>query len=84
MDGGSRVNVKAEKVYVTTFRTLPLYCFRAILKKIAHMSRTERMYLCGFVALCVRMSVAGANKGEGRHIKLCKQNTAMLIVLREN
>ena len=42
------------------------------------------MSLCGFVALCVRMSVAGANKVEGRHIKLCKQNTAILIVLREN
>ena len=42
------------------------------------------MSLCGFVALCVRMSVAGANKVEGRHIKLCKQNTAILIVLLEN
>ena len=42
------------------------------------------MYLCGFVALCVRMSVAGAKKVEGRHIKFSKQNTSMLIVLREN
>ena len=25
----------------------------------------KRMYLCGFVSLCARMSVAGANKVEG-------------------
>ena len=42
------------------------------------------MSLCGFVALCVRMSVAGAKNVEGRHIKFCKQNTAILIVLLEN
>ena len=34
-------------------------------EKIAHMSGSERMYLSGFVALCVRMSVAGTNKVEG-------------------
>ena len=29
------------------------------------MSVVERMYLCGFVALYVGMSVVGANKVEG-------------------
>ena len=34
-------------------------------EKIARMSVVELMYLRGFVALYVRMSVVGANKVEG-------------------
>ena len=41
--------------------------FLSYFEKIAHMSVVwcKRMYLCGFVALYVGMSVARANKVEG-------------------
>ena len=61
MNGGSRVNVKAEKVYVTTFRTLPLF----LSYFGENSSHVNGLSVCIFVALCVRMSVAGANKVEG-------------------
>ena len=34
-------------------------------KKSSFVVLIERMYVCGFVALCVRMSIAGANEVEG-------------------
>ena len=39
--------------------------FLAILKKQLIYQWSELMYLCGIVALSVRMRVAEANKGEG-------------------
>ena len=46
----------------------PPYCLGGILvskKKKLICQWCERMYLCGFVALSVRMCVAGASKVEG-------------------
>ena len=34
----------------------------------------KRMYLCGFVSLCVRMSVVGANKVESTELMLIGTN----------
>ena len=47
VNGGSRVNVKAEKVYVTAFRTLPL--FLSYFEE--NSSYVNGLRICIFVAL---------------------------------
>ena len=42
-----------------------IYTFSISRKESSFVVLIERMYVCGFVALCVRMSIAGANEVEG-------------------
>ena len=55
VNGGSHVNVKAEKVYVTTFRTLPLFLSyfeeNSSYVKGVSVCLFVALWLCGFVAL---------------------------------
>ena len=47
------------------FIAVKFILFRSPEKKSSFLVLVERMYVCGFVALCVRMSIAGASEFEG-------------------
>ena len=47
------------------FISVKFILFRSPEKKSSFLVLVERMYVCGFVALCVRMSIAGASEVEG-------------------
>ena len=47
------------------FTSVKFILSRSPEKKSSFVVLIERMYVCGFLALCVRMSIAGANEFEG-------------------